>query len=239
MNVLVTGAGRGIGRAIALAFGRDGHRVMLGYRSRRAEAEAALAALREQGAEADLYEADVSKPAQAQALVEAAARRWGSLDGLINNAGVTRDRTILKMSDDEWGDVIDVNLSGAFWCLRAAAQVMTRQKNGFIVNIASLMGLRGGYGCANYAASKAGLIGLTKSAARELGRFNVRVNAVLPGYHPTEMNASLPPEQVEKIREEHALGRFPDLEELARFVLNIAKQKSASGQVFNFESRVV
>src|SRR5947209_15504670 len=121
-------------------------------------------------------------------MVDAAVVRWGRLDVLVNNAGITRDRTLMKMTNGEWNDVIDVNLSGAFWCLREAARVMSKEKSGHIINIASLMAMKPGFGNANYSASKAGLVALTKAAARELGRFQITVNAVLPGFHETEMS---------------------------------------------------
>ncbi len=239
MNVLVTGASRGIGRAVALAFGSAGNNVLINYDKRRDAAEAVAREIRAQGGGVDLFQADVSDPAKAGALVGAVVDKWGRLDVLVNNAGVTRDRTILKMSEEEWRRVVDVNLSGAFWVLQAAARAMSKQKDGAILNVASIMALKGGYGCANYSAAKAGLIALTKSAARELGRFNVRVNAFLPGFHPTEMNGAFTADQIEKLTSEHALGRLPDLDELARFVVHLASLKSVSGQVYNFESRVL
>lgn len=239
MNVLVTGASRGIGEAVAEAFARAGHNVLVNYVSRRAQAEKVVERLKSHGVDADLAAGDVSRSADAKALVDRALKRWGSLDGLVNNAGVTRDRTLLKMTDDEWRQVIDVNLTGAFWCLRAAAGAMAKGEGGFIINVASLLGVRGSVGCANYVASKAGLIGLTKAAARELGRFNIRVNAVLPGFHRTEMGEAAWKAAGPAIQKEHVLGRLPDMEELGRFVVNLSQQLSVSGQVFNFESRVL
>jgi 3-oxoacyl-[acyl-carrier protein] reductase len=239
VNVLITGASRGIGRALALAFGRAGHSVGVNYKSRHAEAESVLAELQGMGARAELFQADVSDPLQAQALVDGAVQKWGRLDGLINNAGVTRDRALVNLSLGEWREVIDTNLSGPFFCLQAAARHMSREKNGFIINISSILGVRGAVGCANYAAAKAGLLGLTKAAALELGRFNIRVNAVLPGFHPTEMSDKIPPAQKDRVLAQHALGRSTDLEELARFVLNLAETTTVSGQVFNVDSRGV
>jgi 3-oxoacyl-[acyl-carrier protein] reductase len=239
MIIVVTGASRGIGRAVALAFGAPVHRVLIGYEKSREQAESAAAAVRLKGGEAAVFHADVSQRDQARALVDQAVLLWGRLDVLVNNAGVTRDRTILKMSEDEWRRVVDVNLSGAFWVLQAAAKVMSAAKSGCILNVASIMALRGGYGCANYSAAKAGLVALTKSAARELGRFNVRVNAFLPGFHATDMNQAFGPEQLSALKTEHTLGRLPDLEELARFVVHLASLQSVSGQVFAFESRVL
>jgi 3-oxoacyl-[acyl-carrier protein] reductase len=239
MNVLVTGASRGIGRALALAFGRAGHSVGINYRARHAEAESVLSEIQGMGARSELFQADVSDPDQARALVEGVVSRWGRLDGLINNAGITRDRAILNMSPGEWREVLDVNLSGPFWCLQAAARFMAREKAGFILNVGSIVGVRGASGCANYAAAKAGLLGLTKSAARELGRFNVRVNAVLPGFHPTEMSESLPPAQKDRVAAAHVLGRCTDLADLCRLALTLAESPTISGQVFNADSRIL
>lgn len=237
MNVLVTGADRGIGRFLALAFGRAGHTVGVHCRTRRSQAEKVQDELARMGVRADVFQADVADPAEAQALVDDARARWGRLDGLVNNAGVTRDRSLLAMSPAEWREVLDVNLSGVFWCLQAAARHMRREKNGFVINIASILGARGGVGCANYAAAKAGVMALTKSAARELGRFDIRVNAVLPGFHLTEMSEQIPPEQRAKVVAEHALGRTTDPADLGRLVVALAESPTVSGQIFNIDSR--
>ncbi|HRY30103.1 MAG TPA: 3-oxoacyl-ACP reductase family protein [Elusimicrobiota bacterium] len=239
MNVLVTGASRGIGERIARAFCKEGHRVLLNYHVDKERALRVRDALRAQGGEAEVCGGDVADPAAARALVKRTVELWGAIDGLVNNAGLCRDKTILKMTEEEWRRVLDVNLSGTFWCLKFAAEEMARKKSGFIINIASLLALRGGVGCANYAAAKAGVVGLTKSAARELGRFNVRVNAVLPGFHNTDMGAAAWAKNAEKILGEHVLGRLGDLDELGRFVVFLSQQQSVSGQIFNFESRVV
>src|SRR5262249_55967824 len=132
--------------------------------------------------EAEVFVCDVRDSLKVRQMMDAMLVRWKCLDVLVNNAGITRDRTILKMTNGEWNDVIDVNLSGAFWCLREAARVMSQEKRGAIVNIASIMAKKAGFGNANYSASKAGLVALTKGAARELGRFHITVNAVLPGF---------------------------------------------------------
>jgi 3-oxoacyl-[acyl-carrier protein] reductase len=172
-------------------------------------------------------------------MMDAFATRFGSLEVLINNAGITRDRTILKMTNGEWNDVIDTNLSGVFWCLREGARVMSTAKAGAIINIASVMAYRPSIGTANYAAAKAGVIALTKTAARELGRFNIRVNAVLPGFHPTDMGESLPEEQKQRVIAEHALGRSTAAADLASMVLSLAANESVSGQIFNVDSRIL
>ncbi len=239
MNVLVTGADRGIGRTLALAFGRAGHTVGVHCRSRRIEAEKVQDELARLGVRADVFQADVADPAEAQGLVDAAHSRWGRLDGLVNNAGVTRDRALLNMAPAEWREVLDVNLSGVFWCLQAAARHMSREKNGFVINIASLLGARGGIGCANYVAAKAGVMALTKAAARELGRLNIRVNAVLPGFHLTEMSEKIPPERRTKVIAEHALGRSTDPADLGRLIVALAESPTVSGQIFNIDSRTI
>lgn len=239
MNILITGASRGLGRRLALAFGRAGHSVAVNYRARRGEAESVVGEIQALGGKAEPFLADVSDPHQAQSLVDTVVRKWGRLEGLINNAGMTRDRPIAKMSLKEWRDVIDTNLSGPFYCLQAASRHMIRKKNGFIINVGSIVGVRGGMGCANYAAAKAGLLGLTKAAARELGRYNIRVNGILPGFHLTEMGEQIPAIQREKVVAEHALGRTTAGDDLERFVLSLSEMTTVSGQIFNIDSRVL
>jgi NAD(P)-dependent dehydrogenase (short-subunit alcohol dehydrogenase family) len=239
MNVLITGAGRGIGRSLALAFGKAGHNVTLNYGHSRADAERLAEEIGRLGVKSMAIQADVSDPTQASGLVEKSVDHFGMLDVLINNAGIARDRTILKMSVEEWREVLDVNLNGAFWCLQAAGRHMTKQKRGHIINISSLVGYRGGVGNANYAASKAGLMALTKAAAREFGRFQVCVNAVLPGFHPTQMSQEVWEKRRDLILAEHVLGNLVDVDELADFIVNLSAKKSVSGQVFAFESRIL
>ncbi|OGR83918.1 MAG: hypothetical protein A2901_07060 [Elusimicrobia bacterium RIFCSPLOWO2_01_FULL_54_10] len=236
---LITGSARGIGREIALAFAREGFRLGLNFIQSDAKAAEVERQATQLGGQPLLLKADVGDSVQVQGMVKSLVKKWGRIDVLINNAGTTRDRTILKMSDGEWNDVLRTNLTGAFWCLRECAKQMVEQKDGAIINIASLVALRGSIGNANYAASKAGLLALTKSAAKEFGRFNVRVNAVLPGFHLTDMAREVWAKYEEKIRSEHVLERLTDIRELAQFIVFLARQKSVSGQVFNFESRVV
>ena len=238
-TVLITGASRGIGRDLALAFGRAGYAVGVNYTKEKAAAEKVVQAIWEAGnKEAEAFACDVRDSIKVRQLIDAMVVRWKRLDVLVNNAGITRDRTILKMTNGEWNDVIDVNLNGAFWCLREAARVMSQQKSGAIINIASIMALRGGFGNANYAAAKAGLIALTKSAARELGRFKITVNAVLPGFHVTDMASTLSEEQRQRIQAEHTLGQTTRMEDLTRLILEVAQNNSMSGQVLNVDSRV-
>ena len=203
---LVTGGSRGIGRAIALELGRAGADVVVGYRTGRDEAEAVA---REIGGRA--VEADVSDAASAAALVESA----GDVDVLVNNAGLTRDGLLVRMSDEDWRTVIDTNLSSVFYTCRAAARPMMRKRAGSIVNVSSIVGVHGNWGQTNYAASKAGIIGFTKSLARELGSRNVRANVVAPGYVKTQLTDVLPEEATQAMLTNTPLGRLGDPEDVA------------------------
>ena len=203
---LVTGGSRGIGRAIALELGRAGAEVVVGYRSGREEAEAVAAEIGGR-----VVEADVSDPDSAKALVEAA----GELDILVNNAGLTRDGLLARMSDEDWREVIDTNLSSVFYTCRAVSRHMMRKRAGSIVNLSSIVGLHGNLGQTNYAASKAGIIGFTKSLARELGSRNVRANVVAPGYITTRLTDVLPEEATQAMLANTPLGRLGDPEEVA------------------------
>lgn len=202
----MTGGSRGIGRAIALELGRAGATVVVGYRSGAEEAEAVA---QETGGRA--LQADVADPEQARRLVEEA----GALDILVNNAGLTRDGLIARMPDDDWQIVLSTNLSGAFYTCRAAARGMMRRRAGSIVNVTSIVALRGNPGQANYVASKAGLVGLTKSLARELGSRGVRANAVAPGYVTTRLTTELPEELQQQMKTATPLGRFGEPGDIA------------------------
>jgi 3-oxoacyl-[acyl-carrier protein] reductase len=203
---LVTGASRGIGRAIALELGRAGAEVVVGYRTGREEAEVVA---QEIGGRA--VESDVSDAESAKALVEAA----GDIDILVNNAGLTRDGLLARMSDDDWRAVIDTNLSSIFYTCRAASRPMMKRRGGAIVNISSIVGVHGNFGQTNYAASKAGIIGFTKSLARELGSRNVRANVVAPGYVRSQLTDVLPEEATALMLQNTPLGRLGDPEDVA------------------------
>jgi len=203
---LVTGGSRGIGRAIALELGRAGAEVVVGYRS---DAEEAEAAATEAGGRA--VQADVADPAEATRLVEEA----GDLDILVNNAGLTRDGLLARMSDDDWRDVIETNLSSVFYTCRAVTRGMMKKRAGSIVNVSSIVGLHGNWGQTNYGASKAGIIGFTKSLARELGSRNVRANVVAPGYVNTRLTDVLPEEARDAMLANTPLGRLGDPEDVA------------------------
>ena len=215
---LVTGGSRGIGRAIALELGRAGAEVVVGYRTGREEAEAVASEI---GGRA--VEADVSDAESAKALVEAA----GDLDVLVNNAGLTRDGLLVRMSDDDWRTVIDTNLSSVFYTCRAAARPMMRKRAGAIVNVSSIVGVHGNWGQTNYAASKAGIIGFTKSLARELGSRNVRANVVAPGYVKTQLTDVLPEEATAAMLTNTPLGRLGDPEDVAGAVRFLCSDAAA------------
>ena len=215
---LVTGGSRGFGRAIALELGRAGAEVVVGYRTGREEAEAVAA---EVGGRA--VEADVSDPESAKGLVEAA----GDIDILVNNAGLTRDGVLARMSDDDWRTVLDTNLSSIFYTCRAASRPMMKRRSGAIVNISSIVGVHGNFGQTNYAASKAGIIGFTKSLARELGSRNVRANVVAPGYVHSQLTDVLPEEATAAMLQNTPLGRLGDPEDVAGAVRFLCSDAAA------------
>ena len=215
---LVTGGSRGIGRAIALELGRAGAEVVVGYRTGRDEAEAVAAEI---GGRA--VEADVSDPESAKSLVGAA----GDVDVLVNNAGLTRDGLLVRMGDEDWRTVIDTNLSSVFYTCRAAARTMMRKRAGSIVNVSSIVGVHGNWGQTNYAASKAGIIGFTKSLARELGSRNVRANVVAPGYVKTQLTDVLPEEARQAMLTNTPLGRLGDPEDVAGAVRFLCSDDAA------------
>ena len=206
---LVTGASRGIGRAVALELARAGAEVVVGYRSGKDEAEAVAGEI---GGRA--VQADVSDPVAARALVEAA----GDVDILVNNAGLTRDGLLARMSDDDWRTVLETNLSSVFYTCRAVTRPMMKKRAGSIVNISSIVGVHGNFGQTNYAASKAGIIGFTKSIARELGSRNVRANVVAPGYVRTQLTDVLPEEATAAMLQNTPLGRLGDPDDVANVV---------------------
>jgi 3-oxoacyl-[acyl-carrier protein] reductase len=237
--VVVTGASRGLGRQIALRFGRAGERVIVNYLRNESGALETVEEIAHAGGEAFSVRADVRVSTEVEAMVAGTVRRWGSIDVLVNNAGSTKDGLLLRMADESWNDVIAANLTGPFHCIRAAAGAMMKQRRGQIVSIGSIVGIQGREGQANYAASKAGLMGLTRACARELGPYNIRVNAVLPGYLFTDMGRKASDAVLERVRRENALGRPSDPEEVAEFVYRLSMMENVSGQTFNLDSRII
>jgi len=230
---LVTGASRGIGRAIALELAAAGASVAVNYSASADAAKAVVARIESDGGTAMALGGDVSQAGVAAELVGAVLERFERLDVLVNNAGVNRDGLSMRMSDEDWRKVIDVDLSGAFFCAREAAKVMLKARTGSIVNISSVIGLVGNAGQANYAAAKAGLIGMTKSLARELASRSIRVNAVAPGFIETEMTEALSEAVRDKALAQIPIGRFGTAEEVARLVRFLASDDAAyiTGQV--------
>ncbi|MCX7792261.1 MAG: 3-oxoacyl-ACP reductase FabG [Chloroflexaceae bacterium] len=221
---IVTGAGKGIGRAIALALGAEGARVAVNYLSSAAAAEEVAATINGESGQdrAFAIKANVSDPVESRDLIKKVLERWGRLDIMVNNAGITRDRSIRKMTDEDWLEVIQTNLNAVFFCTTAAMQPMIEQKYGRIINISSMNGQTAAFGQANYGASKGGIIAFSKTAALELARFNITVNVVAPGFTMTDMLAKVPENVQEQIKSRIPMGRFGKPEEVAKAVVFLA-----------------
>jgi 3-oxoacyl-[acyl-carrier protein] reductase len=215
---IVTGGGRGIGRTVAVRLAEEGAKLAISYRSDDDAASEAAEAVRAAGAECEVFKGDVASPEDVQALFKGVADAFGRLDILVNNAGITRDNLMMRMKDDEFDEVLRTNLGGTYLCTRAALRPMIRARWGRIVNVSSVVGLVGNAGQANYAASKAGIIGLTKSVAREVAQRGITANAVAPGYVETELTGSLPENVKEAIRTQVPMGRFGEAREVAEVV---------------------
>lgn len=195
---VVTGASRGIGRAIAVKLAEEGAKVVVNYSGSQAKAEEVVEMIQANGGEAIAVQASVSQTEEVTALMDAAVKTFGSLDILVNNAGITRDNLLMRMKEDEWDDVLNTNLKGVFLCTKAVTRQMMKQRAGRIINISSIVGVAGNAGQANYVAAKAGVIGLTKTTAKELASRNILVNAIAPGFIETEMTEQLP-EDIKKV----------------------------------------
>jgi 3-oxoacyl-[acyl-carrier protein] reductase len=229
---VVTGASRGIGRSISLALSAAGATIVAMDMDQQAT-DAIVAELQASGGKAIAVTGNVTVPEDAERMIESAMKEYGRVDILVNNAGITRDGIFLRMKDEDWDAVLTVNLKGAFLCSRAASKVMTKQRYGRIINIASVVGQMGNAGQANYCASKAGLMGLTKSNARELARRNVTVNAVAPGFIATDMTEALPEKTREELAAQIPLERLGSADDIANAVVFLSSEASGyiTGQV--------
>ncbi len=235
--VVVTGAARGIGRAIALRLAEEGARLTLVTRSSVERLAEVKAEAENRGAEAIAVQADVSVAEEAKKIVSETTSHFGKIDILVNNAGITKDNLLIRLKEEDWDAVMNVNLKGTFLCLKAAARPMMRQRTGKIINISSVVGLMGNAGQANYSASKAGIIGLTKAAAKELSAWNITVNAVAPGFIETEMTESLPEDAKKFMLQVTPLQRFGKPEDVAGVVAFLCSPDSdyITGQVIQVD----
>lgn len=223
-TALITGASRGIGRAIALAFARQGASIVVNYSGNQARAEETAAEIREMGREAFVCQGDVSKEQDVQLICKSALEKFGHIDILVNNAGITRDGLLMRMKEEDWDAVINTNLKGVFLMTKALLRPMMKQKKGKIINIASVVGILGNAGQANYVAAKAGVIGLTKTTAREVASRGITVNAIAPGFIATDMSDKLSDEIKDKMKADIPLGRLGQPEDIAHVACFLASR---------------
>ena len=236
-GALVTGASKGIGKAIALRLAEMGVKVAVNYNTSADDAEDVVKAIQEQGVESFSIQADVSKLDQVTAMVEKVSEAWGNIDILVNNAGIIDDGLLVRMSDEAWDRVIGTNLNGTFYCTRAVIRSMMRQRWGRVINIGSVVGIRGNAGQVNYSASKAGIMGFTKSLAKEIATRNVTVNTVTPGYISTETVEGLSKEIKDRIMTWIPQGHFGEVDDVAHLVAFIASEKAKymTGQILSVD----
>ncbi|MFS8500552.1 MAG: 3-oxoacyl-[acyl-carrier-protein] reductase [Caldicoprobacter sp.] len=240
-TALVTGASRGIGRAIALYLAELGAQVAVNYSSSEQRALEVVEAIKGKGGRAIAIKADVSNPQEVEAMFDRVLEEFGDLDILVNNAGITRDGLLIRMKQEDWDAVLDINLKGVYNCSKAAAKIMVRRRKGKIINISSVVGVAGNAGQANYAAAKAGVIGFSKAIARELAPRNIQVNVVAPGFIETDMTAALPETIRQEMLKQIPLGRYGDPMDVAYVVGFLASDKSQyiTGQVIHVDGGMI
>lgn len=238
---LVTGGSRGIGRAVALRLAQEGAAVAINYAGNAKAAEEVKAAIEANGGKAILVQADVSSSESVDTMVKAAVEAFGTIDILVNNAGITRDGLLMRMKEEDWDAVLNTNLKGVFLCTKAVSKLMMKKRTGKIVNMASVVGVTGNAGQANYSAAKAGVIGFTKTMAKELAARNITVNAIAPGYIETDMTAVLPDGVKEAMTKNVPMGRGGKPEDIANAVLFLVSDCASyiTGQVINVDGGMV
>jgi 3-oxoacyl-[acyl-carrier protein] reductase len=240
-TAVVTGASRGIGRDVALELAEQGANVVVNYSGSEAKAYEVVEAIKEMGSEAIAVRCNVGNMEDVQAMMKEALTQFGTIDILVNNAGITRDNLLMRMKEDEWDDVININLKGVFNATKAVTRQMMKQRSGRIINIASIVGVMGNAGQANYVAAKAGVIGLTKSTARELASRHITVNAIAPGFITTDMTDKLTEEVKAEMLKQIPLARFGEAKDIASVVSFLASEKSAyiTGQTLHVDGGMV
>lgn len=223
-SAIVTGASRGIGRDIALYLAKEGAKVAVNYSGSKDRAEAVVEEIKAVGGEAFAIQANVDKADDVQNLISTTLEQFGSVDILVNNAGITRDNLLMRMKETEWDDVLNTNLKGVFLCTKAVTRQMMKQRSGRIINITSIVGVSGNAGQANYVAAKAGVIGLTKSSAKELASRNITVNSIAPGFITTDMTDALPEDIKSQMLSQIPLAKFGNPEDIAKAVAFLASE---------------
>ncbi len=231
--IVVTGSSRGIGAAIVKHLAKLGYTVILNYNKSEASAKNVESELKKQGYTVDVFRADVSKPMEAKNLIDFAINKYGKIDVLINNAGICQDRLFTEITDEDWKNMMDNNLNSAFYCSREAAKNMIHNKQGLIINMSSIWGLTGGSMEVHYSTTKAGLIGLTKALAKELGPSNIRVNAIAPGIIDTDMNRGYSKEDLEELKNEIPLERIGTANNIAKSVAWLIEDDYTTGEVIS------
>ena len=235
MVCLITGSSRGLGKTVALAFGKRRHKVVVHYKERREEAEGVASQIKD----ALIVQADIRDLRSVEILVDKVINKWGRIDLLLNNAGITKEALLIKTTEKDFDDVINTNLKGPFNLIRTVGPHMIKQQSGHIINISSFAGIKGREGLSAYSASKAGLVGLTKTAAREFGGYNIMVNALLPGYMMTDMGSESAGRAKERALMESIVKDYSDPDNVAEFICYLSGTSGITGQVFNLDSRML